>query len=179
MGSSFGRGWSVALSSDRPAAGVIDAHHHFWRPERGDYFWMPPDDPILSRDYGPNDLAPALAAAGVAQTVLVQAAPTVAETEFLLDIADQTPFVGGVVGWIDFEDRGQAATLERLARRPKFLGVRPMIQDLPDDGWMLRDDIAASRHLYGLAELHPELEAVEFDTLSGPSRPLSASSPWA
>lgn len=120
---------------------VIDAHHHFWAPSRGDYGWMPADDPILSRPYGPQDLAPALASGGVTRTVLVQAAPTVTETEYLLELADATPHVAAVVGWIDFEDRHALRDLERLARHPKFVGVRPMIQDLPQDDWMLRQDV--------------------------------------
>ncbi|KUF09341.1 amidohydrolase family protein [Pseudoponticoccus marisrubri] len=119
----------------------IDAHHHFWQPARGDYGWMPPDDPVLTRPYGPAELAPGLAATGVTRTVLVQAAPSVAETEYMLGLADATPHVAGVVGWIDFERPDSRAELERLARHPKFLGVRPMIQDLPDDGWMLRDEV--------------------------------------
>lgn len=159
---------------------MIDAHQHFWRPARGDYGWMPPDDPILSRAYGPADLAPALAATGVTQTVLVQAAPSVAETDYLLGIADATPHVAAVVGWIDFQDRGQAKVLERLARHPKFVGVRPMIQDIADDDWMLRGDVQWAyraivdldltfdclgfpRHLPRFLQLlsgHPDLRAV-------------------
>lgn len=120
---------------------IIDAHQHFWNPARGDYGWMPVDDPVLSRVYGPQDLAGSMADCNIAQTVLVQAAPSVAETEYMLGIADATPSVGGVVGWIDFERPDQIDTLRRLAAHPKFLGVRPMIQDLPDDDWMLRSDI--------------------------------------
>lgn len=120
----------------------IDAHQHFWNPARGDYGWMPVDDPVLSRPYAPAELWPQLHAAGVDGTVLVQAAPTVQETEYMLGIADATPWVLGVVGWIDFENRDDLRHLERLAKHPKFKGVRPMIQDLPDDGWMLRPDIA-------------------------------------
>lgn len=119
----------------------VDAHHHFWNPARGDYGWMPPDDPILSRSYAPADLADGLTVTGVNKTVLVQAAPSVEETEYLLGIADVTPHVSKVVGWINFEDPGQLHTLKRLAAHPKFAGVRPMIQDLADDDWMLRDDI--------------------------------------
>ena len=119
----------------------IDAHHHFWNPARGDYGWMPAEDPVLSRAYGPADLALGLAATGVTRTVLVQAAPGTAETEYLLGIADATDHVAAVVGWIDFEDPRQIDTLRRLARHPKFVGVRPMIQDIADDGWMLRDDV--------------------------------------
>lgn len=120
---------------------TIDAHQHFWHPRRGDYHWMPMDNPILARPYAPADLAPQLAAAGVKRTILVQAAATVEETEYMLGIADATDFVAGVVGWIDFERSEHIAHLERLAEHPKFLGVRPMIQDIPDVDWMLRDDV--------------------------------------
>jgi L-fuconolactonase len=119
----------------------IDAHQHFWHPGRGDYGWMPKDDPILSRPYGPAELWPQLQAAGVEATVLVQAAPSIAETEYMLGIADATPWVRGVVGWINFENPGDLAELQRLSGHPKFKGVRPMIQDLPDDAWMLREDV--------------------------------------
>lgn len=119
----------------------VDAHHHFWHPKRGDYGWMPPDDPILTRQYNPADLAGALDKTGVAQTILVQAAPTVEETEYLLGVADCTPHVGKVVGWVNFEQRSHLYELRRLAKHPKFAGVRPMIQDIADDDWMLRDDV--------------------------------------
>jgi len=120
---------------------MIDAHHHFWDPARGDYGWMPKDHPVLSRLYGPDDLREALAASGVEQTVLVQAAPSVAETEYLLGIAEATPFVASVVGWIDFEQPGDLSACKRLAEHPKFAGLRPMIQDLPDVNWMLGSDV--------------------------------------
>ena len=119
----------------------IDAHQHFWHPGRGDYGWMPKDDPVLSRPYGPAELWPQLQVAGVEGTILVQAAPTVAETEYVLGIADAVPWVLGVVGWVDFERPADLAEMKRLAGHPKFKGVRPMIQDIPDDGWMLRDDV--------------------------------------
>ena len=86
-------------------------------------------------------MAGALAETGVEQTVLVQAAATLRETEYLLGIADATPHVAAVVGWVDFEDPGQEAVLEQLSAHPKFVGVRPMIQDIPDDDWMLREDV--------------------------------------
>lgn len=119
----------------------IDAHQHFWNPARGDYGWMPKGDPVLDRIYAPHDLAPQLQAAGVEGTVLVQAAASIAETEYMLGIADATPFVRGVVGWIDFERPADRAELARLAGHPTFKGVRPMIQDIPDDAWMLRADV--------------------------------------
>ncbi|WP_308917853.1 amidohydrolase family protein [Jannaschia sp. LMIT008] len=120
----------------------VDAHHHLWQPLRGDHDWMPDGHPILDRQYRPADMAPHLAAHGIDRTVLVQAAATLHETEYMLGLADATDWIGGVVGWIDFEDADQRQQLERLARHPKFKGVRPMIQDIADDDWMLRADVA-------------------------------------
>ncbi len=138
----------------------IDAHQHYWHPARGDYDWMPKDDPALARPYGPADLAPHLAAHGIGGTVLVQAAATVGETEYMLGIADATEHVKAVVGWIDFERPDQRATLARLARHPKFRGVRPMIQDIPDDGWMLREDVQWG--FRAVAELGLSFDALGF-----------------
>lgn len=119
----------------------IDAHQHFWDPARGDYGWIPKDDPVLDRKYTPDDLAASLGRHGIARTVLVQAAATVEETEFMLGIADATEMVAAVVGWVDFENPDHFRQLERLARHPKFVGVRPMVQDIADENWMLRDDV--------------------------------------
>ncbi len=119
----------------------IDAHQHYWHPARGDYGWMPENDDILSRPYSPADLESGLYATGIEQSVLVQAAPSIAETHYMLGIADATAHVAKVVGWIDFEDASQIDHLRQLATHPKFAGVRPMIQDIADDNWMLRDDV--------------------------------------
>ena len=121
---------------------IIDAHQHFWHPARGDYDWIPKGHPVLDRIYGPADLTPCLAAGGVDLTVLVQAAATIAETDYMLGLADASPFVAGVVGWVDFEKVSDGAVLTRLAGHPMFKGVRPLIQDIPDPDWMLRPDIA-------------------------------------
>ena len=121
----------------------VDAHQHFWRVARGDYGWLTPaDHPLICRDFGPDDLRPLLGAAEVERTVLVQAAPTLAETRFLLELATATPFVAGVVGWADFEASDAAATIEALARDPALVGLRPMLQDLDDDAWILRPALA-------------------------------------
>jgi L-fuconolactonase len=138
----------------------VDAHQHYWHPARGDYDWMPMDNPILSRLYGPQDLAPALAEAGVTKTVLVQAAASVEETEYLLGIADATPSVGAVVGWIDFENPGHLKHLQRLKNHPKFAGVRPMIQDIADVNWMLRADVQWA--FAALADLDLTFDALGF-----------------
>lgn len=138
----------------------IDAHQHYWQPLRGDYDWMPKDDPVLARPYAPADLAAELAAAAIDRTVLVQAAATVEETEYMLGLADATPSVAAVVGWIDFEDRAQLKHLERLRHHPKFVGVRPMIQDIPDVGWMLREEVQWA--YAALADLDLTFDALGF-----------------
>jgi len=121
----------------------IDAHQHFWRPSRGDYDWLTPEaHPAICRKFLPRDLAPLLEDAGIERTVLVQAAPTLAETEYLLGLATETPFVAGVVGWADFEAPDAAARIETAVKNPALLGLRPMLQDLDDDAWILRPEIA-------------------------------------
>jgi L-fuconolactonase len=118
---------------------AIDAHQHFWSPARGDYGWMQSSDDLapLRRDYLPQHLAPLLASLAIDRTVLVQAAPTIAETAFLLDLANEHELIAAVVGWVDFEDKSHLRHLERFRRHPKFVGIRPMIQDIPDVDWML------------------------------------------
>jgi L-fuconolactonase len=121
----------------------IDAHQHFWRPSRGDYGWLTPQaHPAICRKFLPADLQPLLLDAGIERTVLVQAAPTVAETDYLLGLAAEAPFVAGVVGWADFEAPDAAARIAALAKDPALLGLRPMLQDLDDDAWILRPSVA-------------------------------------
>ncbi len=93
----------------------IDAHQHFWRLDRGDYGWLTPALAPIYRDFEPADLAPRLARAGIDETVLVQAAPTVAETRFLLELAASTPFVAGVVGWAPLDAPDAADVVADLA----------------------------------------------------------------
>lgn len=121
----------------------IDAHQHFWHVARRDYAWLTPDAyPELYRDFGPTDLAPMLARCGIDATVLVQGAETESETEFLLGIAGVTPFVAGVVGWTDLTTRGAPARIERLAHRAKLVGLRPMLELIEDDDWILDPRLA-------------------------------------
>lgn len=122
----------------------VDAHHHLWSLARGDYSWIDFSNAAqkpIHRDFAAADFEPIRAKWRIDRTILVQAAPTVEETEFLLGIADQTPWIGKVIGWIDFEDRAHRRRLERFARHPKFAGVRPMIQDIADPDWMHRPDV--------------------------------------
>lgn len=157
--------------------GGIDAHVHLWRVDRGDYGWMRPEWPIC-RDYGLADLAPLI---GDGRAVLVQAAPTEAETLFLLDLCRQSAGkVAGVVGWTDLAAADAPARVADMAGRAGLLGLRPMLQDIEETGWILRDDVAPGlaamaraglrfdalvqpRHLGllpALARRHPDLAVV-------------------
>ena len=117
----------------------VDAHQHFWALQRGDYGWLTPQSGSIYRDFGPSDLAPLLDDAGVDRTVLVQAAPSEAETRYLLDIAASTPYVAAVVGWVDLAARDAPDRVAALAANPLLRGVRPMLQDLADPGWILAE----------------------------------------
>ncbi|WP_144112910.1 amidohydrolase family protein [Paraburkholderia sp. BCC1886] len=121
---------------------TIDAHQHYWDPARGDYDWLTPELTALYRPRGPADLAPLRERAGIARTVVVQAAPTLEETRYLLDMARDEPSIAGVVGWVPLLLPTAPALIDALAREPKFKGVRPMLQDLPDDAWIANPDLA-------------------------------------
>jgi L-fuconolactonase len=177
---------------------TLDAHVHLWSLARGDYEWLTPDLAPLYRDFGPNELAPLLAAAGVSGAIAVQAAPTEAETRFLLDLADRTPALLGVVGWADFAAPDAEAAIGALAVHAKLLGLRPMLQDLADDDFILRPDadralgalasrglvfeaLVRPRHLNRLLtvrERHPDL-AIVIDHAAKPDIAGGAWSPWA
>lgn len=121
----------------------IDAHQHFWRLARGDYHWMGTSNDLapIRRDFIPADYHALRNEHDIAATVLVQAAASIEETEYMLGLADGTDWIAKVVGWIDFENGAHRRHLERLARHPKFAGVRPMIQDIPDPEWMHRPEV--------------------------------------
>jgi L-fuconolactonase len=120
----------------------IDAHHHVWTLARGDYGWLTPKLAPIYRDFSISDLSPHLATSRIEGTILVQAAATEAETMFMLGIAEATEVVRGVVGWIDFDATDAEARIEALAEQKLLVGLRPMVQDIPDDDWLLRPGLA-------------------------------------
>jgi L-fuconolactonase len=140
---------------------IVDAHHHFWVPERGDYHWMPTGESILNRRYMPEDLRHVLRKCGVDRTVLIQAAQTEAETEFLLEVAAETDFVAGVVGWMDLEDAEFEPKLNKLMARRKFVGIRPMLHDIEDDAFLVRPKVIKNLRLVAERDL-------AFDVLARP-----------
>ena len=117
---------------------MIDAHFHSWQLSRGDYGWLTPGVGSIYRDVAVEDWQKLSAPLGITGGILVQAAPTVAETMYLLAMADANPAVLGVVGWVDFMAADAVAQIEALAKHPKLKGLRPMLHDLPDAAWILQ-----------------------------------------
>ncbi|WP_340692918.1 amidohydrolase family protein [Hyphomonas sp.] len=117
----------------------LDAHMHVWQLERGDYDWLTPDLGIIYRDFGIDDVWIEASHAGVSRTILVQAAASAAETDYLLGLAATDERVAGVVGWVDFEAPDAAAQIARRAKDRSIVGLRPMIADIPDPNWILED----------------------------------------
>jgi L-fuconolactonase len=120
----------------------VDAHQHFWSVARTDYGWLTPALPRLYRDMLPAHLAPLLRRSGIDRTIAVQAAETEAETQFLLGLAEHNDFVAGVVGWTDLAAPEAPMRIERMARDARLVGLRPMLQDMPDDEWLMWDSVA-------------------------------------
>ena len=125
---------------------IIDAHHHLWRYHPEDYAWIGPEMKILQRDFLPGDLQQEIATVNldtgirIAGSVVVQARQTVEETEWLLDLADTTPWIHGVVGWLPLRSPELPALLQTFVSREKLRGVRHVVQDEPDPDFLLHED---------------------------------------
>lgn len=115
----------------------IDAHQHFWRYDPVQYGWIDESMAALRRDFLPEDLKPELESRGFAGCVAVQARQTLEETAWLLDLADQHPFIAGVVGWVDLRSPDVAAELAAFRGRKKLVGIRHIVQGEPDDRFLL------------------------------------------
>lgn len=179
---------------------IIDAHQHFWNLDRVAYPWLTPDQGPIHRTFEESDLLPDLDACGVDGTVLVQAADSYEDTDYMLEVADRWPRARAVVGWVPLLRPDEAAeALDRYRRDPRYVGVRHLIHDEPDPDWLLRPelrdglDALAERgltfdvvavlprhleHVPVLAERHPGLRFV-IDHLAKPPIAERGRQPWA
>ena len=125
---------------------MIDAHFHIWQLARRDYGWLTPALKGIYRDVTVADWQRESAPCGVRGGVLVQAAPTDAETAFLLEAAHGNDAVMGVVGWANLLASDAVQRVEKLALQPKLKGLRPMLQDIAQVDWILQNAVQPALH---------------------------------
>jgi L-fuconolactonase len=139
----------------------VDAHHHLWsvEPTVPDWLQGPATAPI-SRSFTTTDLTDAIEGTGVVATVLVQTVHEVLETEQFLGVAELTPLIAAVTGWVDLTDEGVADELARLREVPggsHLRAIRHGAQGEPDDGWLARPEVIEGVRVVGAAGLVYEL----------------------
>jgi L-fuconolactonase len=135
---------------------VVDAHQHFWDPASASYPWMTDELAAIRRPFGPDDLRPLLAEAGVDHTVLVQTRSSFEESGEFLQIAGTTDFVAGVVAWVDLAAPDVTDQLAELRDQPNgdtLVGIRHQVHDEDDADWLLRDDVRRGLEAVGNAGL--------------------------
>jgi L-fucono-1,5-lactonase len=135
---------------------TVDAHHHFWDPEAADYPWLSDDLAVIRRAFAPEDLEPELEAADIDATILVQTRSSLEETREFLQLAEATPFIRGVIGWVDLTTGTVAETIAALRSAPggdRLVGIRHQVHDEPDPEWLLRDEVVDGIRAVGAADL--------------------------
>lgn len=146
----------------------IDAHQHYWIMSRDDYGWITPELPVLYQDYLPKDLTPHLNKHQLDGSIVVQAAPTIEETEYILSLAVMTPSILGVVGWLDLNDPQHWTQYELYRQHPKFVGFRIMIQDMADASSLLKPPFVKALRSYAEEDVPVDLLLVshQLETLT-------------
>ena len=132
----------------------VDAHQHFWKYNPDEYDWIDDSMSLLRRDFLPDDLALKLQSLGFDGSIAVQARQSLEETRWLLDLAERAPHVWGVVGWVDLRASDVQSQLKTLARNPKLVGIRHIVQSEPDDRFLLKQEFLrgiAALEEFGLA----------------------------
>ncbi len=176
----------------------IDAHQHFWRYDADEYGWIDDGMAVLKRDFLPGDAERAMSAAGFDAGVAVQASQTLDETRRLLAWADAHASIAAVVGWVDLQADDAHEQLSRVASHPKLVGIRHIVQDEPDDRFLLRpafcrgvgllgefdlayDLLVHTRHLPAATELVMRFPTQRFvlDHLGKPGIRRGELQPWA
>ncbi len=138
---------------------TIDAHQHFWELGRFDTSWLEtPEHAPIHSSFLPSDLKPLLDEAGIGSSIFVQTQHNVEENRWVLGLAEANDWLAGVVGWVDLASEDCEAQLLEFRDHPKFVGVRHITQDEPDDDFIIRPEV-----LRGLRVL--ERHRVPFDLL--------------
>lgn len=129
---------------------VIDAHQHFWQYDANRHAWISEEMKVIQRDFLPEDLAPILQKNGINACIAVQADQTLAETDFLIDLAKKHDFIKGVVGWVDLRADDVDDVLEQYAENKIVKGFRHIVQSETDIEFMLRPKFKAGISALGL-----------------------------
>lgn len=140
---------------------IIDAHQHFWKYDPALYGWMDDGIASLRRDYLPLHLGLYLKNLGIDRTILVQAAESLADNPFMLHMAQESGFVGGVVAWLDLAAPDAVAQIKALSATPLIKGIRPVLQGIAQTDWVLGPNVM--RALEATAE-----QGLRFDALITP-----------
>ena len=112
---------------------ILDTHTHFYDPTRPQGVpWPPKEDALLYRRVMPANYLALPAPRQVTGTVVVEASPWVEDNQWVLGLADRTPFIEGFVGNLPVGTAEFAGLLDRFARHPRFRGIR--IRDRKLDG---------------------------------------------
>lgn len=176
----------------------VDAHIHFWKISNGYNKWLTPESTSIYRDFLPVHVKPILRKHKINKTIVIQSAPKTEETKFLLKLAMEEDFIGGVVGWLDMESKDFEKQFDKIRQNQKFIGLRPMIQNIEDNGWVLKsrvinnfkiiekadfpfDFLIYPRHIPSillLLERCPKLRGV-IDHLAKPQIKKQHMEPWA
>jgi len=158
------------MNIQREMAGIIDAHHHLWRYEARELPWITPELETLRSDYLPDLFEDAMGPVGVRGSIVVQARQTLEETEWLLDLAEASKAILGVVGWLPLRSPELPRLLDRFSGRKKLKGLRHIVQDEPDPDFLLGAEfnagVSALRGtglVYDILIYEPQLpQAIEF-----------------
>ncbi len=135
----------------------IDAHQHFWKYNTSDYSWISDQMEVLKRDFLPDNLFHELKGINFDGSIAVQARQSLEETRWLLKIAGNYEFVRGVVGWIDLCSEDSEKQLNEFTKNKKFAGVRHVLQDEPDERFMLSDSFLKGIDILGKYNLVYEI----------------------
>ena len=128
----------------------IDAHHHLWNYDASEYDWIDDSMAVLKKDFLIQELEKTLAQNGFSSSIAVQARQSMEETLWLLELAEQTQLIKGVVGWIDLRSDNLAQQLDELSEYAKLVGFRHVLQGETDPAFMENPDFI--RGLKMLAE---------------------------
>lgn len=179
---------------------IIDAHQHFWQLDMPlDHSWLyESQHKPICRNYLPDDLLPNLKQAGVDRSVFVQTQHDLLENRWALSLAEQNPFIAGVVGWVDLASDDCETQLQEFRENPRFVGVRHITQGEPDDDFIIRSDVIRGlkvlekygvpfdllfyvkhlKHAVTLAQLLPDLPMV-IDHISKPGIKEGSIADWS